>query len=912
MSLQDAVRHLHHWCNLLPKTQYADLRPIFSLTYHTDNQHVRAKVLLPKSVDRAVREAQSSSWCKSEKLAKREAAFEAYIALYHAGLVNDHLLPLVAYDEAALKAYSNIEKRPSLVKAKERLSPWAAVATAWQTGSTRFQSTVKFSTGHSVVLLRMISPFALPSLRKLILYLDLESITHIDFDPVSSVEYGGETTVSETITRLLLSSVHQSRMRSDRSDFPILFEPLIDIAEREKWLAEVTGTRPADTLHSESPANLENGIIRDHSTYGAQYILRGVEYKPLGINQTQDAGNSEPEMELVPFLVVSKLTKRADFLHPIVEGGGSRKTTAITHLLPNTCTVDNLPFTYSQCAMYIPCIMNHVETALITEYLCNGLLLPVQFEDHHLVTMAITASSAREAYNYQSLELMGDSCLKVCATMNVMAEHPNWHEGYLSHQKDHIVSNGRLSLAAQQTGLDQYIIAKAFTGYKWKPLYNDDLLESQPARSRELSSKTLADVVEALLGAAFVDGGFAKVIACLSIFVSEISWRSLDECRKVLQETAIPNDSTSFPPYYSNLETLVGHQFKTKSLLLEALTHPSHLGPDVTPSYQRMEFMGDALLDIIITTRVFRHRLSLKPFRMHLLRTALVNANFLAFVVMRHSIPITRTNLPPKDLGSSALPSESVTTLSIWHFMRHSHSADLAAAQASCYARFVELEPAISKALVEGDSYPWTLLTTLAPDKFFSDIVESIIAAIYIDSVGSLAACEAFLTLLGILPYVDRALDNELHVMHPKEELGVAAGNDKVTYEVVAMGDGEEEGYEPGYKCKVMVGKQETAVVYGARTRIEAETRVAEEALRVLKQHLERAATHPRDEDLEQERPEHEDPAVDDDDEEDEYVDAVDFEDNMSQVGQEVRQDGGEDVVEDKDNDVRMGGCMVV
>ena len=882
MSLKDAVRHLNHWCSVLPNTQYADLRPVYTLEYHTDGTHIRARVLLPKSVDKTVRETLGGSWWESEKFAKRDAAFEAYIALYHAGLVNEHLLPLIATDEAALKAYSDTEKRPNVVKVRETLSPWPEVAAAWHAGSTRFQSTIRFSIGQSVVPMRMISPSALPNLKRLTLYPEIGSVIHVDFYPVTRIEYTGDIKVSDTITMLLLFSIYRSRMSNDRRGFPVLFEPFIDITEREKWLAGATGTRPASTLLVNSPTCMQSGIVRDLSMNGVPYIFSGVKYQPVEIDGAQAEGLAESDMELAPFLAVSKLSKRTDFLHPVVNNEDPKKARVPMYLAPDTCTVDNLPYTNSQCAMYIPCIMHHVEVALITKYLCDNLLSPVHFENHHLVTTAITTSSAREAYDYQSLEFMGDSCLKVYATINLMAMHPNWHEGYLTLKKGYMVSNGRLALTAQQTGLDQYIITKAFTGYKWKPLYNEDLLQSQPANSREMSTKILADVVEALLGAAFVDGGYPKVLACLSIFLPEVPWRSLSDCREVLHKLAIPNEYSLFPHHYSHLEVLINHRFNTKSLLLEALTHPSHLGPDDTPSYQRLEFMGDALLDIIITTRVFQHRSSLKPLRMHLLRTALVNANFLAFVGMRHCISIARTSLPAKDPGTVTSASESFVNHPIWHFMRHGHSADLIKAQASCHTRFVELEPAISEALVNGDSYPWTLLATLAPEKFFSDIIESIIAAIYIDSAGSLAACETFLTALGVLPYVDRALDSGIAMLHPKEELGIVAGNETVKYEVVVIDGKDEQEGKPGYKCKVSVSQHEVAVVFGARTRIEAETRAAEEAVKSIKQHMGELATRTEDQGLEQAEAPDEDYRPDDDNEgEEEYFDAVDVVNEM-------------------------------
>ena len=73
--------------------------------------------------------------------------------------------------------------------------------------------------------------------------------------------------------------------------------------------------------------------------------------------------------------------------------------------------------------------------------------------------------------------------------------------GVLSHQKDHIVSNANLARATLAIGLDKYILAKPFTGHKWRPIYVSDLLSEQAPAKRQLSTKTLADIVESLIGA---------------------------------------------------------------------------------------------------------------------------------------------------------------------------------------------------------------------------------------------------------------------------------------------------------------------------------------------------------------------------------------------------------------------------
>ena len=111
-------------------------------------------------------------------------------------------------------------------------------------------------------------------------------------------------------------------------------------------------------------------------------------------------------------------------------------------------------------------------------------------------------------------------------------------KGYLSAKKDRLVSNSRLSRAAIESGLDAFIITKAFTGHKWRPPYIDDLLEERDEKKRQISTKVLADVVEALIGAAMVDEGIPKALACLRVFLPKQDWQPLESRRSFLYQCA--------------------------------------------------------------------------------------------------------------------------------------------------------------------------------------------------------------------------------------------------------------------------------------------------------------------------------------------------------------------------------------
>lgn len=65
-----------------------------------------------------------------ERWARIDAAFEAYVGLYHAGLVNNNLLPSPTYDGDVAKAYSKVAKRDSIVEVNAKYDPWPIVAAA--------------------------------------------------------------------------------------------------------------------------------------------------------------------------------------------------------------------------------------------------------------------------------------------------------------------------------------------------------------------------------------------------------------------------------------------------------------------------------------------------------------------------------------------------------------------------------------------------------------------------------------------------------------------------------------------------------------------------------------------------------------------------------------------------------------
>ncbi|KAG6479140.1 ribonuclease 3-like protein 2 [Zingiber officinale] len=85
----------------------------------------------------------------------------------------------------------------------------------------------------------------------------------------------------------------------------------------------------------------------------------------------------------------------------------------------------------------------------------------------------------------------------------------------------------------------------------------------------------------------------------------------------------------------AEIEGLLGYTFRDPSLLTEALTHGSH--PD-RPSYQRLEFVGDAVLGLAFTKFLYFSDPSLGSGKLTVLRSANLSTEKLARVAVRHQL----------------------------------------------------------------------------------------------------------------------------------------------------------------------------------------------------------------------------------------------------------------------------------
>ena len=143
-------------------------------------------------------------------------------------------------------------------------------------------------------------------------------------------------------------------------------------------------------------------------------------------------------------------------------------------------------------------------------------------------------------------------------------------------------------------------------------------------------------------------------------------------------------------------------------------------------------------------------------------------------------------------------------------------SAQVAAAQDYNQERYALHRNSIRKQIDSGKRYPWEELLRLRPVKFYSDLVESILGAIFVDAGRSLLPCVAFIERLGLQEHMDRLIQEEVDVRHPRERLQCLARERKPTYDV------SQNVVDRRYHCKRFLRLIETRFgfrfVYGTTT----------------------------------------------------------------------------------------------
>ncbi|RVE43638.1 hypothetical protein evm_011722 [Chilo suppressalis] len=258
----------------------------------------------------------------------------------------------------------------------------------------------------------------------------------------------------------------------------------------------------------------------------------------------------------------------------------------------------------------------------------------------------------------------------------------------------------------------------------------DDAAEEEPfgcaqnamqcyVKSQAVSDKSVADCVEAFIGTYLLSGGVlgaVKFLEWMRILPAQDNFAQLlyKSIPTVLSENKATVADVEFLLNSSrkDIEQILQYKFKDPSYLLEAMSHPSYIRNRLTRSYERLEFLGDAILDFLITAHIFENSEELKPGDLTDLRSALVNNVTFASYVVKLGIY--------KHLCSQLNPTLDCAIIA---FVEHQEQRDHEIIEDVLY-------------LIEEDECH--LAEYVEVPKVLSDIFESLIGGIYLDCGGDL------------------------------------------------------------------------------------------------------------------------------------------------------------------------------
>lgn len=159
-----------------------------------------------------------------------------------------------------------------------------------------------------------------------------------------------------------------------------------------------------------------------------------------------------------------------------------------------------------------------------------------------------------------------------------------------------------------------------------------------------IRDKVIADTLEAILGVCVKNYGIQRSFQMLDFFGicksdkthSHTNLLDLKLSGDNLRTNISKQEIDGFLINCEHLERNLGYKFKDRAYLLQALTHPSYPTNRITGCYQELEFIGDAILDMLITCYIFERNQNMNPGQMTDLRMALVNNITLGCICVRN------------------------------------------------------------------------------------------------------------------------------------------------------------------------------------------------------------------------------------------------------------------------------------
>lgn len=418
-------------------------------------------------------------------------------------------------------------------------------------------------------------------------------------------------------------------------------------------------------------------------------------------------------------------------------------------IVPCTLQIARIATDLVASCLVWPAIIHRIESYMIAKEAFDKLDLPGVRAEVALEAFTKDADNEDEGpkthtsgirgmgSNYERLEFIGDSLLKMTTTMTVF-NRTTCDEGGMHCKRMAMLCNRNLfNVATGELELTRYARSLAFRRNTWYPEHltllhgrgakKEPSPSFHPATTQDLGMKTIADMSEAIIGAAVSSSIYLPASDRFDLGIRAItrlvqsedhdvgSWNDIVAMYKAPAWSLEQNDAIAID-LSAKVASRTGYVFRKPRLLRSAFTHPSDTNSRI-PDYQRLEFLGDAVLDWACVSWLFYSNPTRNPHWLTEHKMAMVSNDFLAALAV--TLDFDKL-LPVSHLALMA----SIQT--------YASKVREARANSSCPSNF------------------WTEIKN--PPKALSDLIESYLGAVLIDSDWDYNQVESFFNRF-VLPF---------------------------------------------------------------------------------------------------------------------------------------------------------------
>ena len=248
-----------------------------------------------------------------------------------------------------------------------------------------------------------------------------------------------------------------------------------------------------------------------------------------------------------------------------------------------------------------------------------------RFINPNILRIALQNSSFDEKENYQTLETLGDSCLKLMASLKVYLQIPKLSESQMTNQRERIINNEFLSRVSQVSHLHCYMKVFKTRNLKFEIPFFDSSFENESAKHSKpnkgnikhqnkgkqsgemfqiISQKIMADGVESCIGAGVLStqnlmGGFRVIstLKILGIFNFKDYLRHFQAKLAPSREEIIQRFNSNRWKHNMSYADILDHSqlLKQKEIFK---SYAQVLKKETNNEFERFEYLGDAVIEI--------------------------------------------------------------------------------------------------------------------------------------------------------------------------------------------------------------------------------------------------------------------------------------------------------------------------